>query len=59
MLIICHNDLNLTNILINNKNQILLIDYEYSNLNPVYYEIANFLLELRFQYFNTKPYFAY
>ncbi len=55
-----HNDLNLSNILINSeKSDILLLDYEYSSLNPLFYDIANFFTELKFTYHSTPPHFTY
>lgn len=42
-LVICHNDLNPTNILFNKK--LNLIDFEFAKLNSIYWEIANFARE--------------
>lgn len=37
----------------------MLLDYEYSNFNSIYYEFGNFLGELKFLLTDTPPYFKY
>lgn len=57
-LVLCHNDLHKSNILISNEKNIYFIDFEYSGYNYYLYDIANFLNELYYDYdINTSPYF--
>jgi thiamine kinase-like enzyme len=50
-LVICHNDLQVGNIIWNNSsNSVQLIDFEHSGPNMRAYDIANFLCELCFSY---------
>lgn len=63
---ICHNDLNLTNFIKLSRPediqrfelQILLIDMEYAGPNFLHWEIANFLHELNCEYPEDDPYFV-
>jgi len=61
--VMCHNDLNNTNILIKeNKNPLSLrvIDYEYSSPNYLVYEFANLFNEFATDYsYPQAPYFHY
>lgn len=36
--------------MIKDDNDIVLLDYEYCNLNPYHYDIANFLVEASIDY---------
>lgn len=44
-LFFCHNDLNPGNILLGEDNKIHLFDYEWSRINSVYWDLANFSRE--------------
>lgn len=41
----CHNDLVPENLLLNEKNKLFLIDWEYSGFNDYYWDLASYLLE--------------
>lgn len=58
-LYLSHNDFYYRNVLFDTeKNQYALIDFEYSNFNPMGYDIANFLNELMMDYEHNKfPFF--
>lgn len=53
----CHNDLQHGNILLNDENKIVLIDYEYGGMNYAAYDIANHFCEWAsdFTEDNTTP----
>ena len=53
---LCHNDINLSNIL-HFKDDVLLIDYEYADFNSTFYEVANFFVEMRLVFHDQPPYF--
>lgn len=59
----CHNDLNNTNIIIQNQKNPLslrIIDYEYSSYNYLSYEFANLFNEMAMDYsYSDPPYFFY
>ena len=56
--LLCHNDLTLDNIFIK-QNEVFLLDYEYSDINPIYYEFANFFVECKLTFTNTPPFFVF
>ena len=45
---LCHNDFQQLNILADSANNYYLIDWEYSSLNYIYYDIANYFAECAF-----------
>lgn len=48
---ICHNDLNLTNIIIESSGKLCIIDWEYCiKSDDICYDIANFFLEWMYDY---------
>ena len=49
-LVFCHNDLNLGNMIIDERNEIQFIDYEFSGLNFLGYEFGNLFNELASEY---------
>jgi thiamine kinase-like enzyme len=49
-LILCHNDLHINNIMINNQNEIKLIDLEFSGINHWAYELVNFICVTKEQF---------
>lgn len=57
-----HHDLHCLNILVNenDKNHMKIIDLEFNGLNLIGYDIANFLIELSFDYSNVEyPFYTY
>ena len=58
-IVLSHNDLNLSNFMVNEKNRMLLLDYEYSNFNCVYYDYGNFLGEIKFKLTSSPPFFSF
>ena len=52
---ICHNDLNNLNVLVDNNFEVFLIDYDYCAYNFIAYDIANILNESCFDY-STQEY---
>lgn len=48
--VICHNDLQMGNILLQKNNRVQFIDYEYTSINYPSIDIANFLCELMTDY---------
>jgi choline/ethanolamine kinase len=55
-LVLSHNDLQMGNILIDEKGRISLIDYEYSNIAPRAYDLANYFCEWMADYSDiTNP----
>lgn len=55
---LCHNDLTLGNILVNpDSKQLQLIDFDYANFNPIFYEFGNLFMEMQSEFFEHAPYF--
>ena len=54
---LCHNDLTLDNIFVNKKDEIFLLDFEYSEVNPFIYEFSNFFLECKMKFTEKPPFF--
>ena len=55
---LCHNDLTLENILKKeDSDDIFLIDFDYSQPNPIFYEFANLFLEIETEFYHNEPYF--
>jgi thiamine kinase-like enzyme len=46
-LMLCHNDLNAENVLIDKQQRLVFIDYEWGRLNNKYWDIANFIRETK------------
>lgn len=46
-LVFCHNDINENNILMSRQNngELILIDYEYAKMNPMSFDIGNYLVQ--------------
>lgn len=56
--VICHNDLTLENLLFSEQEKtLLLIDFDYSNFNPLFYEFANLFVEMESEFFESEPFF--
>lgn len=56
--VFCHNDLQKSNMIIDNNNKVFLLDWEYAAANEFYYDIASFgeyNIELLEVYLNRKP----
>ncbi len=58
-LVLCHNDFQQLNILVDSSNLYYIIDFEYASLNYLYYDIANYFAECAFdnsqlKYDNSK-----
>jgi thiamine kinase-like enzyme len=45
-LVLSHNDLSADNLIYTNQHQVIFIDYEWSRLNNVYWDVANFIREV-------------
>lgn len=57
--VLCHNDLNISNLLINLQDKLLLLDYEYANYNSIFYDFGNFFGETNFKLVEKDPFFVY
>lgn len=55
----CHNDLVPENFLLNEKNKLFLIDWEYSGQNDLYWDLASYLLECNASDKETKNFLNY
>ena len=58
--VFAHNDLNTTNILVDETNEISLIDYEFSGFDKISIEFGNLFNEMTVNYeYDQDPYFKY
>lgn len=58
-IVLCHNDLNLSNILLSKNDDVILLDYEYANFNSIFYDWGNFFGETNFKLIDKEPFFIY
>ena len=58
-IVLSHNDLNISNMLKDKNDDLILLDYEYSEYNSAYYDFGNFFGEINFKLTDRPPYFVH